>query len=180
MKVVITSATAKETEQIKRTFNTTVFKESQGLDVSFHESGVGLLSSCFSISQLIFEQHPDLIIQTGIAGTFDNSIEPGKVVVVKDELLGDLGVEENGCFKDLFDLNLISENLFPYNGRTLRNRFLGEYNISGLEEVTAITINEITTRPARIEALKVKYKAVIESMEGAINRSGILKILLII
>jgi hypothetical protein len=54
MKVVITSATAKETEQIKRTFNTTVFKESQGLDVSFHESGVGLLSSCFSISQLIF------------------------------------------------------------------------------------------------------------------------------
>ncbi|GEO09299.1 futalosine hydrolase [Segetibacter aerophilus] len=167
MNVVITSATQKETDQVRQSLTSAPPLENQELDLSFHVSGVGLLSSCFSISQLIFEQHPDLIIQAGIAGTFDNNFELGKVVVVKDELLGDLGVEEYGAFKDLFDLNLQTENLFPFTGRALHNRFLPEYNLGGLAEVTAITINEITTRPTRIEVLKAKYEPAIESMEGA-------------
>ncbi|MCW3114275.1 MAG: mqnB [Segetibacter sp.] len=167
MKVVITSATQKETDQIKQTLDTTFIKENRGLDISFHISGVGLLSSCFSISKLIFEQNPQLVIQAGIAGSFDNNIHPGNVVVIKDELIGDLGVEEDGSFKDLFDLNLQPENLFPFTGRKLHNRFLPDLNFFKLDEVTAITINEITTRPERIEALRTKYKPSIESMEGA-------------
>lgn len=167
MNVVITSATIKETDQIKRALNREFIKENKGVDISFHISGVGLLSSCFSISQLVFEQKPGLIIQAGIAGSFDSHIEPGNVVVVKDELLGDVGVEENGNFKDLFDLNLCPENLLPFTSRKLRNNFLPDLNFLKLKEVTAITINEITTRPERIKALRSKYQPSIESMEGA-------------
>lgn len=167
MKVVITSATEKETIQIKQSLNPLFARENESLQVSFHESGVGILSSCFSIAKLIFQQKPDLVIQAGIAGTFDNNQPLGKVVAVKDEILADLGVEENGVFKDLFDLNLQQENVFPFTGRKLANPFLAALNYLQLEEISGITINEITTQPARIEALKTKYHPVIESMEGA-------------
>ncbi|MGI8638131.1 MAG: futalosine hydrolase [Segetibacter sp.] len=167
MKVVITSATEKETLQIKSTLNPLLTILKQRLDVSFHIIGVGIVSSCFSIAKLIFEQKPDLIIQAGIAGTFDNNMSLGKVVIVKDEIPGDTGVEENGGFNDLFDLNLQQENEFPFTEKRLRNCFLSDLNLLKLEEVTGITINEITTRQARIEELKAKYQPEIESMEGA-------------
>ena len=167
MKVVITSATEIEVEEIKRALNISSIYEKAGLQIHFHICGVGLLSSCFSISRLIFEQKPHLIIQAGIAGTFDNNIATGNVVAVKDEVMGDIGVEEKGTFKDLFDLNLQSENLFPFTERKLHNRFLADLNHLRLQEVTGISINEITTRPDRIEALKSKYQPTIESMEGA-------------
>ena len=167
MKVVITSATEKETEQIKLRLYSVYTQENARFGLSFHNSGVGILSSCFSITKLIFEQKPDLIIQAGIAGTFDNNIALGKVVTVNNEILADTGVEENGSFKDLFDLNLQQENSFPYTSRRLPNTFLSKLNILKLEEVTGITINEITTRLARVEELKTKYHPSIESMEGA-------------
>jgi futalosine hydrolase len=91
----------------------------------------------------------------------------GEVVTVKHELLADTGVEENMKFQDLFDLKLLSENSFPFAERKLTNKLISDLNFLQLEEVTAITINEITTRRERIEELKSKYKAQIESMEGA-------------
>lgn len=167
MKVVITSATENEIDQIKRTLDVFSIQKNNRLKIHFHICGVGLLASCYSISKLICEQKPDLIIQAGIAGTFDNNLGTGNVVAVKDEVLGDMGVEENGAFKDLFDLNLQSENLFPFTERKLHNKFLADLNLLQLAEVTAISINEITTRLDRIEVLRSKYTPTIESMEGA-------------
>jgi futalosine hydrolase len=167
MKVVITSATDKETELVKQNLRLLPSRQNDGLELVFHLSGIGLLSSSFSIAELIFMHKPDLIVQAGIAGTFDDSKILGEVVVVKDEIPGDIGVEENGIFKDLFDLHLQSEPLFPFVGRKLTNPFLPDFNYLQLEEVTGISISEITTRPDRIEALKAKYRPVVESMEGA-------------
>lgn len=167
MKVIITSATEKEVIQIKHSLTSIYNNSDSSVQVSFHESGIGTLLSCFSITRLIFEQKPDLIIQAGIAGTFNNKNQLGKVVVVKDEMLADVGVEEQHYFKDFFDLNLCEEDTFPFKKRKLSNSFLPDLNYLKLEEVQAITINEITTRASRIEDLKVKYKPEIESMEGA-------------
>src|SRR5215210_6269083 len=167
MKVVITSATEKEILLIKDTINTKYTLDNLKITVSFHQSGIGILASCFSISKLIREQKPDLIIQAGIAGTFNEDTTLSKVVVVKEEILGDLGVEENGLFGDLFDLALQDENLFPFFNKRLINSRLNQLNYLKLDEVTGITINEITTRPQRIDQLKAKYNAAIESMEGA-------------
>jgi futalosine hydrolase len=167
MKVVITSATDKEIQLVKQTVSSAYTNENSRLQVSFQTSGVGILSSCFSITKLILEQKPDLIIQAGIAGTFNNNHPLGKVVTVANEILGDTGVEENGGFKDLFDLNLQHESLFPFTGKTLQNTFLTGLNFLQLQEVTGVTINEITTREKRIEELVAKYNPLIESMEGA-------------
>ncbi len=164
MKVVITSATSHETDSIKQNITPAYLNDSQ---VSFHISGVGILSTCYSLIKMIFEQKPDLIIQAGIAGSFDKAIALGKVFTVKEEFIGDIGVEENGLFNDVFDMMFENENAFPYINRKLANPWLSKYNFLQLDEVTGVTINEISTRPERIGQLRSKYNPIIESMEGA-------------
>jgi futalosine hydrolase len=167
MKVVITSATNLEINRIKKDINRDYLEASNNVNVSFHISGVGMLATCFSLTRLIYEQKPDLIIQSGIAGCFEPDVFLAEVVAVKDEIAGDIGVEENGVFSDLFDMNFQLANEFPFTNKNLVNPWLPKYNLLGLEEVTAITVNEISTRKERIEQLRTKYNPVVESMEGA-------------
>ena len=147
--------------------NTLYTGESQRLKIRFHQSGVGMLASAVSLTRLVSEEKPDLIIQAGIAGCFDSNMPLGKVVVVKEEILGDVGVEEDGKWKDLFDLKLEKSNYHPFEKRKLPNPWLSTYNLLKLPELTGITVNQISTQPSRIEQLKKKYGAVVESMEGA-------------
>jgi len=164
MNIVIVSATSIETDRIKQSI-TPAF--ANGLQVSFYVSGVGILSTCYSLTKMLFEQKPDLIIQAGIAGSFDTTVALGSVVAVKEEFVGDTGVEENGLFNNVFDLKFEDLNAFPYTNGRLVNPHLSKFNLLQLDEVTGLTINEISTRGKRIEQLKSKYNPVIESMEGA-------------
>ncbi len=164
MNVVITSATSNEVQGIKQKMTA---KGLTHLSISFHTSGVGLLSTCYSLTSIIVENKPELIIQAGIAGCFNKTIALGQVFAVKEEFIGDTGVEENGTFKDVFDMKLEDENTFPYTQRKLANPWLSKYNFLELEEVAGVTINEISTNPQRILQLKNKYNPVIETMEGA-------------
>ena len=116
---------------------------------------------------MVYEEKPDLIIQAGIAGTFDKKMHLGKVVTVNNEILGDTGVEEEGKWKDLFDLKLEKSSYHPFEKRKLPNQYLKEYNLLKLSEVSSITVNEITTNKERIDQLIKKYEPGIESMEGA-------------
>lgn len=166
MKVVITSATEKEIIQLKGKI--VDFSANFGaLSIHFHTSGVGLLAASFSITRLIYEEKPDLIIQLGIAGCFDSKMELGKVVIVKEDGLGDQGVEENGRFIDLFDDKQLIRNGKPINLKKMPNPFLNDLNFSFLDEVTACTVNEVTTHPLRIQQLIENNHFILETMEGA-------------
>lgn len=167
MRIIITAATIGEWMPVFVNMNTLYTGESQRLKVRFHQSGVGMLASAVSLTRLVSEEKPDLIIQAGIAGCFDSNIPLGKVVVVKEEILGDVGVEEDGKWKDLFDLKLEKSNYHPFEKRKLPNPWLSTYNLLKLPELTGITVNQISTQPSKIEQLKKKYGAVVESMEGA-------------
>ncbi|MBL0884031.1 MAG: futalosine hydrolase [Chitinophagaceae bacterium] len=167
MRIIITAATIGEWMPVFVNMNTLYTGESQRLKVRFHQSGVGMLASAVSLTRLVSEEKPDLIIQAGIAGCFDSNIPLGKVVVIKEEILGDVGVEEDGKWKDLFDLKLEKSNYHPFEKRKLPNPWLSTYNLLKLPELTGITVNQISTQASRIEQLKKKYGAVVESMEGA-------------
>ena len=92
MRIIITAATIGEWMPVFVNMNTLYTGESQRLKVRFHQSGVGMLASAVSLTRLVSEEKPDLIIQAGIAGCFDPDISLGKVVVVKEEILGDVRV----------------------------------------------------------------------------------------
>lgn len=167
MKVIITAATTGEWMPVFLDINTLYTNESKRLKILFHQSGVGMLAAAVSLTKMIMEEKPDLVIQAGIAGSFDPGMPLGKVVVVKEEILGDMGVEEENKWKDIFDLKLEKSSYHPFEKRKLPNHGLTEYNLLKLPEVTAITVNQVTTQPARIQQLVKKYDAAIESMEGA-------------
>ena len=80
-------------------------------------TGVGLMTSTYALTKSVAIHQPDLIIQAGIAGTLDMEMPLATVVTVKNETIGDLGVQENGQFHSLFDLKLYS-TLFLINVST--------------------------------------------------------------
>ncbi|HNP22687.1 MAG TPA: futalosine hydrolase [Panacibacter sp.] len=167
MRVVFTAATIGEWMPAFLQIDTLYTSESLRLKVIFHQGGVGLLANAVSLLKLVYEEKPDLIIQVGIAGCFDQSVALGKVFAVKEEALGDHGVEEDGKWRDIFDLKLEKPGYPPFEKKRLPNHFLEKYNLLKLPEVNAVTVNEISTRPERIQQLSKKYEPVLESMEGA-------------
>lgn len=130
-------------------------------------TGVGLLAATFSLTGSLLQRKPDLVIQAGIAGSFDASLLPGTVVVVGDEVLGDWGAWENGEWKDVFDIGLEKKDAFPFSAGRLFNPDIARLNKYGLPVVSSLTVNEMITSPDRIAAAKEKYTPQIESMEGA-------------
>ena len=167
MRVIISAATVAEWMPSFLNINALYTGESQRLKLQFHQSGIGMLAASFALTKLAIEDKPDLIIQVGIAGTFDTTQPLGTVVVINEETLGDLGVEEDGKWKDLFDLKLEKSSYHPFEKRKLPNQWLTKYNLLGLQEVSGITVNEISTNQERIQKLMKKYNPTIESMEGA-------------
>ena len=167
MRVVLTAATVGEWMPTFTHLDGLYTGESERLKVQFYQSGVGMLSSAVALTRLALENKPDLVIQMGIAGCFNKRIPLGKVIVVKNEILGDVGVEEQGIWKDIFDLKLEKSSYHPFEKRSLPNPWLPKFNLLKLKEVNSITVNEITTNKERINQLTKKYKPTLESMEGA-------------
>lgn len=129
-------------------------------------TGIGTMSTAYWLTRTIGKKRPDLLIQAGVGGSFSTDHPPGSLVLVQEEVTGDLGVEENDEFKDVFDMGLpqISD---PYTGKSLVNDHTDLLQRHNLPLVKAVTISEITTRPTRIQQLQQKYQPVVESMEGA-------------
>ena len=167
MKIIITAATIGEWMPVFLNINPLYTSESKRIKVLFHQSGVGMLATAVSLTKIIVEEKPDLIIQMGIAGTFNTKINLGKVVAIQDETIGDLGVEEDGKWKDIFEMKLEKSSYPPFEKRRLPNQWLSQYNLLELTEVSGITVNEITTNAKRMEQLIKKYNPITESMEGA-------------
>ena len=77
-------------------------------------TGIGIPATIFHLSKKIFEKKYDLVIQAGIAGTFTADFKKGTVVIVEKDTFGDIGIDEKGNFKTLFDSGFINENEFPF------------------------------------------------------------------
>jgi len=129
-------------------------------------TGVGLMTSTYALTKAVATHHPDLMIQAGIAGTLDTAMPLGEVVVVRNETIGDLGVNETAGFQSLFDLKLLSANLSPWKDGRLanENELLDKLN---LHIVDGVTVNEISTNAQTIAYYKNQLKSTIETMEGA-------------
>lgn len=167
MRVIITAATVAEWMPSFLEMNNLYTSESRRLKIRFHQGGVGMLATAVALTKLMWEEKPDLVVQVGIAGCFDSSMPLGKVVVVNEEALADMGAEEDGKWKDIFDLKLEKGSYHPFERRKLPNPWLPAYNLLKLPEVSGITINEISTQKERIQQLIKKYNPAIETMEGA-------------
>jgi futalosine hydrolase len=128
-------------------------------------TGVGSLPTTWSLTRQIDRERPNLIIQAGIAGCFTGR-SPGEVLAIRDETLADLGVWEDHQFKTTFDLQLADPNQPPFTAGRLVNPYPTLLTFTRLETVSAITVNEISTNPDRIDWYRTRTGAAVESMEG--------------
>lgn len=166
MLILITAATKEEWLPCSMQFKKQ-YADNARLKIEFHTTGVGLLASAVTLTRLLLQLKPNLVIQMGIAGSFDTELALGNVVLVKEEVLGDMGVDESGKWKDLFELKLLKKNQFPFTNKKLKNPWLKKWNLLKLPMVKSITVNQISTHQNRIGVLQKKYKPLIEGMEGA-------------
>jgi futalosine hydrolase len=160
MRITIAAATRLELKE-------DIFKQCNKHTINFFYTGVGILSSAVHLTQYALQQKPALIIQAGIAGSFDTNLHLGEIVAVKKECLGDTGVQEMGEWKDIFDMGFKQPEELPFSNKYLVNEWLHQYNMLRLPEVTGVTINQISTNAGIIKMLQTKYGAQVESMEGA-------------
>ena len=167
MRIIITAATHMEWMPSFQKINPKLVGNNKGFSVGFHESGIGLLASSVSLMKMFVQETPTLIIQVGIAGSLDKKIPLGKVYALKDDLVGDIGVMENKKWKDLFDMKLDKANDTPFEKKSLPNPWLTQYNYLKLPTKKGVTVNTITTEKSKVELYKDRYKAALESMEGA-------------
>jgi futalosine hydrolase len=129
-------------------------------------TGVGMMSTAYALARSIARKRPDFILQAGVAGCLDPTLALTKVVLVEKESIGDLGVEEQGRFLSIFDLDLVPAHGGPWKNRKLAND-LGALKTAGLTVVDGVTVNEISTDQKRINYYRDELQASVESMEGA-------------
>ena len=138
-------------------------------EINFLISGIGSTPASYALTRELKERDYDLVLNLGIAGSFHREIKIGEVLVVKQEVFSDLGVESEEGFRSVFELNLIKPNDHPFkNGRL--NALIPDYMADALRQlrqIVGITVNTITGQKKTVESLIISYQPDIETMEGA-------------
>lgn len=137
------------------------------LTIDFLVTGIGLTAATYSIAKQIQLKRPSLIIQAGIAGSFDSKLSHGSVVVVKQDTIADLSVVEGGKLRTMFDLGLSRPGALPFKKGRLVNPHKELIRASGFKPVNAISVNHISTGTRMIAMYREAFNPAIESMEGA-------------
>ncbi len=171
MKILIVSATENEILPTKNHFKSndkdiciqkyTVVKN---LSVDFLVTGIGGVLTSYALTKSLAEKKYNWVINAGIAGSFSKNLEIGDTVLVNIDQFADLGIEDKDDFYTMFEKGFGDKNKFPFKNAKLENP--NEINID-LKRVEAITVNRTHGNIWSIELFKNKFKADIETMEGA-------------
>ncbi|RME04147.1 MAG: futalosine hydrolase [Bacteroidetes bacterium] len=170
MKVLIVSATPFELAPLMKLLESQGVPREQSifyglLEIQTLITGVGSTATAFALGHTFAKQKFDLAIQAGIGGAFDPEVRLGTVFNVVSEQFGDLGVEEaDGSFTDVFELELVQGAAPPFTEGKLLNP-AGEAGF--LPSAKGLTVNKVHGSGKSIAAIRKKYDADIESMEGA-------------
>lgn len=140
--------------------------EKQAVSIATFVHGVGIPNTIFALTSLFQKAKPKLLIQIGIAGTLDDTLELGEVVQVVEECFTDLGAEDSdGSILSLFDLALEEKNSLPYIAGKIRCDAAEDFEI--LTKVKGGTVNMVNGSASSIQQVKAKYPEVqVETMEG--------------
>jgi len=165
MKILLTAATTFEIEPTLQQI------EKKGLltqtEIAVLITGIGPVNTTFLLTKAVISNKPDLVVQAGIAGSFNyEDLPAGKTVLVKYDALGDLGMEEKGKFTTVFDAGFAGKNHLPFTDGWLINPH-SLLNNSPLPVVRSVTINKVSDSLVQKQQLMATFAAQTETMEGA-------------
>ena len=160
--ILVVAATAKE---ISPFINLT--RSGSLTDVDILISGIGLTASTYHLSKQLALKKYEVVIQAGVAGSFDLAIGLGQVVAVKQDAIADQSVVELEKLKTLFDLDLVPQDQFPFTKGWLVNPGKELLKATKLKIVKGVSVNQISTSRQMIKFYRETFDPVTESMEGA-------------
>lgn len=161
MRILVVSATPFEVESLRSEVESKS-QESRikNQEIDFLVTGVGMVATAFALGKHLATHHYDLVINLGIAGSFDQGIELGEVVEVVEDQLSELGAEDDEAFLSIETLGF-GESIFKTDMR------LSSYASQQLRHVSAITVNTVHGHEPSIQKLTGRIQPQLESMEGA-------------
>jgi futalosine hydrolase len=163
MKILIVAATEHELKGLKATL---MANEISSID--FLVTGVGMINTTFELTKVLLQNTYDYVINIGIAGSFDRTINLGEVVWVRKELFSEMGAEDGDEFLSLIQLGLQTHDDFPFEWGELKAPILPEINaLAQLKQVRGITVNKVHGNEASILKTNMQCSPQVESMEGA-------------
>jgi futalosine hydrolase len=167
MNILLVAATKQELKNVTSFFH---FKEetssftTEGINVEILITGVGMVATAFALGQKLATKKYDLAINAGIAGSFKKDFNLGDVVWVKEDILAELGAEDDSKFLSITDLGFGEASTFPIIDK--ENINLNKW-LSNIKSVNAITVNRVHGNFKNIQKTIHRLNPDIESMEGA-------------
>lgn len=157
MEILLTAATEKEIEL----FNNTPSKT----DILI--TGVGVPATLYHLQKKIHTKKYDLVIQVGIAGAFEATINLGETFLVAQDTFADLGIEEKEIFIPIFKSGLANTAILPFTNGWLINNSQALLKKTNLPWAKAITINKMSDSILQKKQLEQVFTPQLETMEGA-------------
>ena len=110
-----------------------------------------------------------MVINPGVAGSYNENFKIGDVVCLATEQFGDIGINDNGELLTLFEMGYVDRGNAPFtNGKLCCPVSNLKYKtLVKLPIVNGLTVNLVSGNESDIEKRKSKFSADIESMEGA-------------
>jgi futalosine hydrolase len=130
-------------------------------------TGIGGMQTAFELSEAITDFRPHFCLQAGVAGSFDTERTLGSLVIVREEMMGDLGVDDNRRFRDMFEIELMQPNMKPFVNKKLINPFQDFPLRLNLPFVSGLSVNMVSGSNTNIENRKEYFDCDVETMEGA-------------
>lgn len=170
MNILLVAATQKELDPFLKKANQTealsFIHVGKNIDVLI--TGIGMLATSYHLTQKLVANSYDLVLNIGICGAFDRTLELGEVIGVSSDLPIEEGAEDGVKWIDLQTMGLRSANEFPYENGVLsakiNNRIADQLEY---KMVKSISVNRVLGNDESIQKMKAYYTADIESMEGA-------------
>jgi futalosine hydrolase len=170
MRILIVAATQPEVQPLMDSLGMQRSDEDEDLFVTRHTSvancsvlitGAGMVTTAFALGRHLPHNVYNLVINLGIAGSFDRNIKLGDVLEITKDTFAELGAENDTQFISIEQLGL---GAGIFNPTSSLSYFTKKVTIA---KATAITVNTVHGNTASITTIVDRLNPQLESMEGA-------------
>jgi futalosine hydrolase len=169
MRILVVAATVEEVRSLELGV---LSREPEGIqdsglptqDFDLLITGVGMVATTFALTKHLAAASYDLVINLGIAGSFDRSIALGDVLEIKQDTFAELGAEDNEDFISIDEIGFGAGTFYP---TTKISDLYNLFNTFNLPQAGAITVNTVHGNEASIKKVAERLNPRLESMEGA-------------
>jgi futalosine hydrolase len=127
-------------------------------------TGVGMIATAFALGRHLSSHQYDLVVNLGIAGSFDRNIALGEVLEITEDTFAELGAEDGDGFLAVNEMGFGESTFYP---SAKRSDLYDSFKTFNLKTATAITVNTVHGNELSIKKVTDRLKPQLESMEGA-------------